>query len=420
MSANNYPLKNIRILELTEVWAGPMGNSLMGDLGAEIIKIESYPRAPITRPHDVISARRGLVENELSKARPWDGYASHNMANRNKKGLSIDLKTEKGKKSLFELVKCSDVVIEGYSAGTMKNLGISYDILKQYRPDLVMVSMPGWGVDGPYQKYVTLGSGLDAFTGHWLLRTPPNTEPTETMSIYHTDAIAALNLVLAVCMGLFHRNIEGTGQSIDLSQAETFIPHLTKYLMEYSMNNKNPIQIGNRHPSRAPQGVYKCIGDDQWIAISIRNDNDWGNLCNLFQINEPINNSLYKHALARIEHHDDIDKIINKWTKQHDKFQLMHLLQKNSIPSAAIQNEREIVQNEHLVERKYFTKINHPIAGEHSYPKNIWQFQNIQDPLFERANIYGENNEEILSSLLGFSQKDIGIMWEEKIIGNKL
>ena len=420
MNKNNYPLKNIRILELTEVWAGPMGNSLMGDMGAEIIKIESYPRAPITRPHDVISARRGLVENKLSQERPWDGYASHNMANRNKKGLSIDLKTETGKKALFELVKCSDVVIEGYSAGTMENLGISYNVLKQYRPDLVMISMPGWGVDGPYQKYVTLGSGLDAFTGHWLLRTPPNTEPTETMSIYHTDAIAALNLVVSVCMALFHRNIKGNGQSIDLSQAETFIPHLTKYLMEYSMNNKNPVQTGNRHPARAPQGVYQCKGDNQWIAISIRNDADWKNLCNLFDFNEPLNNPLYNDALARIKYHDDIDQILNTWTIQHDKFQLMHLLQKNNIPSAAIMNEREIVYNEHLNARDYFIKIDHPIAGEHNYPKNIWEFQNIKNPLFKRANTYGENNEEILSSILGMHQKDIAKMWEEKIIGNTL
>ena len=420
MNINNYPLKNIRILELTEVWAGPMGNSLMGDLGAEIIKIESYPRAPITSPHDVISARRGLVENELSQERPWDGYASHNMANRNKKGLSIDLKTEMGKKTLFELVKCSDVVIEGYSAGTMENLGISYKTLKQYRPDLIMVSMPGWGVDGPYQKYVTLGSGLDAFTGHWLLRTPPDTEPTETMSIYHTDAIAALNLVVSVCMALFHRDIQGTGQSIDLSQAETFIPHLTKYLMEYSMNSKNPTQIGNRHPSRAPQGVYKSKGDNQWIAISIRNDVDWGNLCTLFESNDLLHNSLYKNALERIKYHDEIDEILNNWTVQYDKFELMHLLQKHFIPSAAIMNEREIVYNEHLTSRDYFIKIDHPIAGEHSYPKNIWEFRDIQEPLFKRANIYGEHNEEILNSILGINQEDIAKMWNKKIIGNTL
>tara|TARA_Y100001970_G_scaffold291317_1_gene427986 strand:+ start:1366 stop:2628 length:1263 start_codon:yes stop_codon:yes gene_type:complete len=420
MNINNYPLKNIRILELTEVWAGPMGNSLMGDLGAEIIKIESYPRAPITRPHDVISARRGLVENELSQERPWDGYASHNMANRNKKGLSIDLKTEMGKKTLFELVKCSDVVIEGYSAGTMENLGISYKTLKQYRPDLIMVSMPGWGVDGPYQKYVTLGSGLDAFTGHWLLRTPPDTEPTETMSIYHTDAIAALNLVISVCMALFHRNIKGTGQSIDLSQAETFIPHLTKYLMEYSMNNKNPTQIGNRHPSRAPQGVYKSKGDNQWIAISIRNDIDWENLCTLYGSNDLLSNSLYKNALERIKYHDEIDEILNNWTVKYDKFELMHLLQKKHIPSAAIMNEREIVYNEHLNSRDYFIKIDHPIAGEHSYPKNIWGFRYIQEPPFKRANIYGEHNEEILNSILGINQEDIANMWNKKIIGNTL
>ena len=240
------------------------------------------------------------------------------------------------------------------------------------------------------------------------------------MSIYHTDAIAALNLVISVCMALFHRNINGTGQSIDLSQAETFIPHLTKYLMGYSMNNQNPKQIGNRHPTRAPQGVYKCEGDNQWIAISIRNDMDWENLCSLFKSNDLLNNSLYKNALARIKYHDDIDKTLNKLTSQYDKFQLMHLLQKNFIPSAAIMNEREIVDNEHLNTRDYFIKIDHPIAGEHSYPKNIWEFQYIKDPLFKRANIYGENNEEILGSILGIKQQEINEMWEEKIIGNSL
>lgn len=420
MVNDNFPLKNIRIIELTEVWAGPMGNSLMGDLGADIIKIESFPRAPITRPQDTIAARRGLAENEVSKLRPWDAYASHNMANRNKKGLSIDLKTSKGKKTLFELVKCSDVLIEGYSAGTMENLGISYEILKQYRPDLVMVSMPGWGLEGPYKKYVTLGSGLDAYSGHWLLRTPPNTEPTETMSIYHTDAVAALNLVLSVCMALHQRSNEGVGQNIDLSQAETFIPHLTKHIMEYSMNNLNPLQIGNRHFSRAPQGVYTCQGTNQWIAISIRNDKDWFQLCNLIDKESPLHNPDYENALSRIKDHDKIDIFLNQWTQEQNKIELMKLLQFNKIPAGAIMNEKEIVDNEHLISRNYFIKLDHPIAGIHSYPKNIWEFLSIKNPLFKRANFYGEHNEEILRELLGITRIGIKRMWKEKIIGDSL
>ena len=186
------------------------------------------------------------------------------------------------------------------------------------------------------------------------------------------------------------------------------------------MNSKNPTQIGNRHPSRAPQGVYKSKGDNQWIAISIRNDVDWGNLCTLFESNDLLHNSLYKNALERIKYHDEIDEILNNWTVQYDKFELMHLLQKHFIPSAAIMNEREIVYNEHLTSRDYFIKIDHPIAGEHSYPKNIWEFRDIQEPLFKRANIYGEHNEEILNSILGINQEDIAKMWNKKIIGNTL
>ncbi len=163
------PLKGVTVLDVTEVWAGPMATSLLGDLGARVIKVESFPRMSTTRIAGAPSAR-GYTNNDPFGPRAWDRAALHNMANRNKYGVTLNLSNPVGLDVFKELVKVSDVLAEGYSSGTVERLGIHYSAMRQLRPDIIMASMPGWGVEGPYKGYVSLGSALDAFSGHYALR----------------------------------------------------------------------------------------------------------------------------------------------------------------------------------------------------------------------------------------------------------
>ena len=211
------PLEGITVIDMTEVWAGPMGTSLLGDLGARVIKVESYPRSSMTRLVGT-PATRGYTDNDPHAPRPWDRQAIHNMANRNKYGITLDLSQPKGLQTLKELMKITDVFVEGYSSGTMDRLGVSYAAVKKVRPDIIMVSMPGWGVEGPYKGYVTLGAGLDAFSGHHALRGYPDTDPSSTQLVQHSDSVGAVTLAFGVLTALLQRSRSGDGRWIDMSQ----------------------------------------------------------------------------------------------------------------------------------------------------------------------------------------------------------
>ena len=412
------PLEGIRIIELTEVWAGPMGTSLLGDLGAQVIKVESYPRAPMTRPSTVPPGRRGFPETQAAYDRPWDASASHNLSNRNKMGIAVNLRTPQGLTALKDLVRASDILVEGYSAGTMARLGIEYDALHRERPDLVMVSMPGWGSDGPYRRYVTLGSGLDAFSGHWILRQYRDADPSEVLPVFHTDATAALSLVFAVVSALFYRQNTGKGQWIDLSQAEAFLPHLSKPIMDYAMNGRSAQTIANRNTSRAPQGVYPSKGDDKWIAISVRNDKDWEALSKVIGGEELTRNTRFQDALSRLKYQDDLDILISAWTSQQDQFEAMYVLQSVGVPSGAIRDEGEILSDPHLTNRGFFQQVSHPVAGIRYHPGQLWRFNDVQAKPHIPANMLGEHNNYVFEELLGRLSSEVDVLKASSIIGD--
>lgn len=412
------PLTGIRVIDLTEVWAGPMGNSLLGDLGAEVIKVESYPRSPMTRPPTVPPNRRGFPETPRAYERPWDASASHNSANRNKKGIALNLRTTGGMIAFQELVRASDVLVEGYSAGTMARLGIHYGALRAERPDLVMVSMPGWGSDGPYRRYVTLGSGLDAWTGHWALRQYLDADASEVMPVFHSDATAALMVVFSVVSALRYRGETGKGQWIDLSQAETFLPHLSRPIMDYMMNGRIATSVGNRSRTRAPQGVYPCKGEDRWVAISVRGDADWEALCKVLGHEELVNDPRFEDVLGRLRHQDELDAVIGQWTVQRDRYEAMYTLQRAGVPAGAIRDEGEIVGDPHLTERGYFQRVDHPVAGLRYHPGQLWRFGGLRVEPHEHANLLGQHNRTVLGDLLGRSPGAIDALQAQGVIGD--
>ena len=404
------------MLDLTEVWAGPMGNALLGDLGAQVIKVESYPRAPMTRPTGHDQLRRVMAETPEAYIRPWDASASHNMANRNKLGVTLDLRSPEGMAAFLDLVRTADVVVEGYSAGSMERLGIYYQALRKVRPDIIMVSMPGWGFAGPYKGYVTLGSGLDAYTGHWILRGYPDSDATGVASVFHTDATAALALVFSVISALHYRGGTGQGQWIDMSQAEAFMLHLARPVMDYVMNGRVAASIGNRGTAVA-QGVYRCSGDDSWVAISIRDDGDWRAFCGAMGDDALEKEPRFGDVLSRLRHHDELDDAITRWTSQRDKHEVTELLQRVGVPAGAVLDDADIARDTHLRARGFFQQLTHPVAGTHDHPGPIWRLGGAA-AAFRPANTLGQHNSYLLGELLGRAPEEVAAMKTAGVIGD--
>ena len=412
------PLKGITVIDLTEVWAGPMGTSLLGDLGARVIKVESFPRMSNTRaPGSPMG--RGYTNNDPFAPRPYDRSATHNMANRNKYGVTLNLTRRRGLEVLKKLVKLGDVFVESYSAGTGDRLGVGYADIREIKPDVIMVSMPGWGVEGPYKGYVSLGSGLDAFTGHHALRGYPDTDPTVTGLIYHADAVGAASVAFAVLIALHHRNRTGEGQWIDMSQVEAFLPHLSRPLKDYIMNQRQPQPLGNRDYFMAPHGCYRCLGEDDWVVITVSTDEEWSALCKAMGDPEKATSENFADALSRHEHQDELDALIQEWTSQRDMREVMHLLQEVGVPAEAVLNHSEMYADPHLEERGFFQELDHTLNGRHRYPGYLWKYGKMYEPIRMPPNCLGEHNEYVYGTLLGISDEDMKELEAEGIIGTE-
>ena len=245
------PLSTIRALELSEIWAGPFCGCLMGDMGAEIIKIESIQRigrGPINPP----SNAGGYPDDDPGND-PWNRQSNFNAINRNKKSLTLDLKTEQGLNAFKDLVSQSDIVFCNYARTVMENFGLSYDEVRKIKPDIIYMLMPGYGNTGPYADYRSMGMAIDAITGHSFLRGYPDMDHSSNSLVHHPDAVAATNGVMAIASALVHRTKTGEGQFIDMSQAESFMTHLGEIYLENQMQSFSRQRRGNRHPDFAPQ-----------------------------------------------------------------------------------------------------------------------------------------------------------------------
>ena len=408
------PLEGVRVIDMTEVWAGPLAGSLLGDLGAMVIKVESFPRPSLTR---LKGLSIGYSDNDPNAPRPWDRAALHNMANRNKYGVTLNIRHPRGMEVFRRLVGISDVLAESFTAGTATRLGVDYPIISKMKPDIVMLSMSGWGEEGPYKGYAALGSALDGFTGHHAMRGYPDTDPSTTPNVQHTDAAGSVAAVFAVLTALHYRRRTGKGQWIDMSQVESFLPHLGGAFMDYVMNGRTPEPLGNRHQYLAPYGCYRCRGDDNWVVINVTCEEEWLVLCNVTEHPEWAKDPRYADPVSRHRNQDALDEAIQGWTLQRDKMEVMRLLQQAGVPAQAVLDDVDLYNDLHLKARGFFQRLRHPAAGEHDYPGLLWKLTKADQSVRLPPNTLGEHNDYVYGEILGMSAKEIEGLRGEGIIG---
>ncbi|MQF69875.1 CoA transferase [SAR202 cluster bacterium AD-804-J14_MRT_500m] len=409
------PLEGVRVLDMSEVWAGPMACTLLADLGASVIKLESFPRPSLTRMR---AQGIGHTKKGLEAPRPWDRAALNNLANRNKIGITLNIRHPDGKRLFHELVSISDVVTESMTAGTAARLGISYNDLKVLRPDIIILSTSGWGTLGPYQGYAALGAALDGFSGHHALRGYPDTDPTMTTSVQHTDSSAALMGSFAILAALHYRNRSGNGQWIDLSQSETFLPHLGSNLMDYTMNHRFPHPVGNKHQFHAPYGCYQCSGEDDWVVIHITSHDEWISLCEITSNRHWIDDPRFSDPINRHNNQDLLDQELQLWTSVRDKFTIMHMLQNAGVPAQAVLDDVNVYNDPHLNDREFFNTIDHKVIGKYQYPGFPWKMTRRKQVVHHGPNSLGEHNQDVYGDLLGLSDSEIEYLKAEGVIGD--
>ena len=414
-------LKGVRIADLTRVWSGPLATRILGDLGAEVIKVEDLRSRGLywqTGAEEQDSTGLGLFPEGKPGEQPWNRSGTFNDYNRNKYGVTLDLNTEPGKELFKRLVAVSDVVIENYTPRVMKNFGLEYPALREVNPSLIMISLPAFGRSGPYRDYLGWGPEIEAVAGITTLMGYSKDEPCR-MGYAYTDPATSLHSVGAILLALLHRRLTGEGQYIELAQSEMATSLIGHQIVGFSLTGREPQPQGNRHPYAAPHGPYRCKGDNQWIAITVTSDEEWKALCSVMGNPSWTRQDLFSDQLSRWKNQSELVGLIEQWTSQHDHYSIMQMLQKAGVAAAAVLDNKEVLSDPHLKERGFFWDVAHPQAGTFPYPGPPMRFSKTAPTLRKPAPCLGEHNQEILVGLLGLPQEELAQLEEQGVIGTK-
>jgi len=423
------PLEGIRVVDITVIWAGPFATVNLADWGAEVIRVESIRHWQVATRGAMARPPQELVSNPVRTGgwvtycnrdvsfRPWNRFAQFNPHGRNKLGCTMDLTQAKGKKLFKKLIQMSDVFLESNAPHAMENLDLTYDVLKEVNPKLIMLSMPGFGHYGPYKYYRSLGAHQEDFIGHTFLRGYPDADPLSTSTLFHADEAAGATAAFAVLLALHYRNRTGKGQFIDMAQAEATMPHLGEAIMDYTMNKRVQTPSGNRLPGAAPCGCYRCRGEDRWINITVTSDEEWEGLCHALGDPQWTRDERFSDSLSRDKHQDELDKLIEDWTIGQNHYDAMYLLQSQGVPAGPIIFEDDAYTDPHLKERRFFEELTHEDCGTHLYPGLGWRMSKTPNHLRLPPVRLGEHNEYVYKQLLKVSDEEYTELEKEGHIG---
>ncbi len=404
-------LNGIRILDLTMVFAGPVGTKILAELGTEIIKIESTQRA------DTFTRANVYPDNKPGEE-PWNQGSNFHTLNAGKYGISLNLGDEGGRALFKRLVRISDVVIENYSPRVMEHWNLGYEELKKVKPDIIMVSLSGLGHYGPLRDFYMYVPGMEGMSGLTYNTGSPEHAPLLTGHAYG-DWVGGVNAAAALMAALFYRQQTGKGQYIDISGREAVACHVGDLIMDYTLNKQERTRAGNRSENAAPHGCYRCQGEDSWISIVVAGDEEWQSFCRVVGRPEWVSDRKYSTLRARKQHEDELDFVVEEWTARRDRFEVMELLQKAGIASGAVLNMKDLHVNPQLVSRDFFQIIDHGEGtGKRPIARQIpVKLNGSAGFTLKHAPRFGEDDEYVFGNLLKMSKEEMEVLANAKVIG---
>jgi len=396
------PLDGLRVIDLTMVWAGPFGTRMMGDYGAEVIKVEAPKQWDMLRS-------LGLIPRDVPRWYNQSAYFNHN--NRDKYSLALDLSDPRGKDVLLRLCAMSDVIVENFRTDVMDNLGLSYDAVRAVNPRIIYVSMPGHGKTGPEKDYVAYGTNVEQLAGLVSLTGYEGDEPMKTGFSYG-DPMAGTALVGAVAAALRQRRLTGEGCYLEMAQRENLTMFVGEYLVDFSMNQTPRPPIGNRHPVFAPHNRYRCAGDDRWVTIACETPAQFASLCAAIGQPELANDPRFASNEQRKAHEDALDAVIEAWTSVRGHYEVMYLLQRRGVPAGAVLTTPELLADPHLRARGAWVEHTHPDAGTWEMEAPTWKLSRTPGHIRMHAPGFGEHNSYVLRDVVGLTEAHIAELYE--------
>lgn len=393
------PLEGIRILDFTHVLAGPFATRVLGDMGADVVKIMSSTRAGLA----------GGVDH------PY-----HALWNRNKRVFQLDLSRQEARDIARELALQADVVIDNFSVGVLDRWRIGYDDVSPDNPGVIYVGMSGMGVSGPWSKYVTYAPTVHALAGLTYLTGVPGRNDIG-IGFSYNDHMAGLHGAVAVLAAIEGRRLTGTGQRIDMSQFEVGVNFGGPALLDWFANGVAAEPVGNDPPweSWTPHAIYPCQGEDRWCAIAVVEDEQWRALCRLMDADDWLSDSSLASADGRRLRQAELDARIGEWTSGQDRYELMHRCQEAGVPAGVVQTGDDLVTRDPQLaqaEMHFAYDDPHPDLGPLTADRLALQFEKTSATVYNRSEVFGESNVSVAADWLGMSAAEVARLEADGVI----
>lgn len=405
------PLQGIRVIDFSMGWAGPLCTRTLADLGADVIKIEAIQYPDWFRGVD---RRATYVDGQM-----YEKTMRFSVLNRNKRGITLDLKRPEGLTLAKRLLAGADIAIDNYSVDVLPKLGLGYEVLRTLNPRLVMMSMSAFGADSVHRDCRAYGSTLEQGSGLPSVIGRPDDPPVMSHTAFG-DSIGGLNGCAAVLVALIHARNTGQGQFIDLAQIECMLPFAAPWITAHSIDDLPPVRYGNRHPQFVPHGCFRCAGEDNWIIVTATDDEMWQRLANLIGRSDWATDDTLKSAEARRAIEDIIETCIAAWTLTRDADEAMSELQAAKVAAGVARLPIDLLQDPHLGSRAFLQEFERAFIGLHPQPSMPIREGSKPYVIRNVAPTLGQHNREILSGLLGLSDAEIAQLEREAIIGTAM
>lgn len=405
------PLEGLRVLDMATVIAVPYMAALLGDLGAEVIKIES--------PRKLDPTRQGVLTTYLDNDASVDGINRSGMfqvVNRGKRSIVLDMSTDEAKKILRDLVAQADIVVDNFTPRVMSSWGLGHEALLEINPRLIYLSNTGYGSTGPWRNFPSQGTTLEVTMGIAAYSGYRHDQPWKVGQSY-PDFLACWTGLAALFAALRHVRRTGEGQWIDLGMYQVGAALIPEPILQHQAAGTQPERIGNEHAQHVPSNAYPCVGEDRWVALTVETDTQWQALAGLMAAEGGALDAGLALASQRQARRVEVDAQVGAWVAGQDAFALMHRLQSIGIACGPVMNNRDLLLDPHLASRGFHERVAlPPPMGVRPIMGRPWKLARRMVRIRKSAPRYGEDGRAVLREVLGLDEARIDALFEAKVV----
>jgi len=400
-------LEGVLVCDFSWVGAGPIATNILGQCGAEIIKIESVKRPDILR-------KGGPFKDGIGEGLERSGYFANR--NPNKKSIALDMGQPRAREVAVRLIKKSDIVINNFRVGQMEKWKLGWEEVKTINPRIIYVTMSLQGTSGPHKSFTGFGLNLNALCGLMTRAAFPGKRPFGTGTNYTDHVMVPTHTLFGVMAAFLQREKTGKGQTVEVSQLASAISMLPTDIMTYASNGDVLEPLGFGDPNAAPHGVYKTLGYRKWIAIAVFEEEEWRAFKKVMGNPQWAEDDKFRIFSDRKNNEEELNGLIEEWTKWRHADLLMKELVENGVRAGVVNDARAAIEDEHLRSRDFWAYLDHPVVGITLYNKAPIRFSKTPLEMNTAAPLLGQHTDEVLTTMLGYSEDEVNGLRSEKVL----